>query len=457
MVGLGRSGLGAAKLLNEQGANVVVFEQSNGPSLEALSKELNNQGIDVKLGVSLELKSFEPWLSNLKSVVTSPAIAWDHCTLNALRNKGIEIESEISLAWKALKHIPWIGVTGTNGKTTVTHMLHHVLNSNQINTAMGGNVGIPASQIALDSIRSSRTEPNWLVMELSSYQLETSPNISPKIGIWTTLTPDHLERHGSLENYSDIKKRLLENSSIRIYNLDDHFLKNARSKLMEGIWVSTNGAAINNNQADFWITSKGKLYEKGEEILDTTLLNIPGRHNLQNLLLVTAAAREIGLSPRDIEQAIASFKGVPHRLEKIANIKGIEIFNDSKATNYEAAKIGLEAVPSPTIVIAGGQSKKGNPNDWLQALNKKACAVVLFGASANTLFDLIRDSKFSGPVNCFPSLNDAIETVFNLAFEEKAKSILLSPACASFDQYKDYEERGNEFKKIINQWLILNS
>ncbi|KGG11916.1 MULTISPECIES: UDP-N-acetylmuramoyl-L-alanine--D-glutamate ligase [Prochlorococcus] len=455
VVGLGRSGLAAAKLLHAQGAKVVVIEEANTSYFEKLSKELLALGIVVKLGISLELESFMPWLSQLKSVLISPAIPWDHYTINQLRERGIKIESEISLAWKSMKHIPWIGITGTNGKTTVTQMLNHVLKQNEIDSEMAGNIGIPVAQLALNHLKDAKKDPQFLVVELSSYQLETTHEIAPLIGIWTTLTPDHLERHESLKKYSDIKKRLLDNAHKAIYNLDDEFLLKNKATLRSGVWISANGSGTKENQADYWIHKNGKIYEHTKELLDSSVLKIRGVHNLQNLLLVIAAAREIGLSPNEIQKGIASFQGVEHRLEKIGSLHGIEIFNDSKATNYESAKMGLAAMQPPTIVIAGGQSKKGDSHGWIQELKKKASAIMLFGESAKQIEGLIKTSNFLGKVSCFKDLEEAAEASFELAIERKVNSILFSPACASFDQYKNYEERGDHFKKLTRQWLSI--
>ncbi len=455
VVGLGRSGLGAAKLLKAKGEKVVVIEQSKGIHLEKSSQELRNKGIIVKFGLPMNLESFNPLLSDLKSVVVSPAIPWDNPTLNQLRSKGIKIESEISLAWETLKDIPWIGITGTNGKTTVTYMLQHVLQQNKFNSSMAGNMGFPASEIAFESLISINKKPNWIVMELSSYQLEASPEITPKIGIWTTLTPDHLDRHGSIENYSNIKKQLLEKSENRIFNFDDPYLKDNRSKFKPGIWVSSKGPGEANQQNDFWIDSNGHLFEKTKFLLDSSVLQLPGEHNLQNLLLVTAAARTLGVPGKSIEKAIASFKGVSHRLEKVGQIKGLEIFNDSKATNFDAAEKGLASMQKPSIVIAGGQLKKGNPQEWINKLKEKSLAILLFGESAESLAGVIKSSGYKGQMKCFKNLETATEDAFKIGIERNANNILFSPACSSFDQYKDYEERGDHFKKLVNK--LINS
>ncbi|WP_320667067.1 UDP-N-acetylmuramoyl-L-alanine--D-glutamate ligase [Prochlorococcus sp. MIT 1307] len=454
IIGLGRSGIGAAKLLNSEGHQVIVFESREGPSYKAHAEKLKGQGIQVELGTPLKLSSFQPWLNQLSSVVISPAIPWNHPVLNELRSQGVHIKGEITLAWEHLKHLPWVGITGTNGKTTVTHMLNHVLEQNQLVAPMGGNVGNSAAEIALAYLK-KKQKPDWLIMELSSYQLEASPEISPNIGIWTNLTPDHLERHGNLEVYSNIKRRLLENSVVPIYNADDRFLSKQKNSLKEGIWISAKDQNNTNNSAEFWINDKGMIIEKGKELFHSSVLNMPGIHNLQNLLIVTAAARQTGLSASNIKKSISTFTGVPHRLEKLGCLHGLNIFNDSKATNFESAKMGLIAVSPPTIILAGGQPKEGDPSEWLKAIHKRACGIVLFGSGATHLKNLIELSNFQGTISCCKELEKAVTIAIEIGKNKKAKSLILSPACASFDQYKDYEERGEHFQKLISSFLSI--
>ncbi len=452
-IGLGRSGIAAARFLKSNGQNVVIFEESRNRSLQKYSEDLRNEGIQVELGMPMKLSSFEPWLDQIASVVITPGIPWDHATLEELRIRGIKIEAEISIAWKNLKRIPWVGITGTNGKTTVTHMLHHVLQNNQIDSRIGGNVGTAASELALALKNAPQSLPKWMIMELSSYQIESAPEISPQIGIWTTLTPDHLERHGSIENYFKIKSSLLKKSAVRIYNADDKYLRLHQSSLPKGLWVSTQGSGSTSKSVDIWISPKGKIIEKNNELFDCSALKIRGEHNIQNLLLVTAAARIIGLSAKEIERAIISFKGLPHRLEKVGEIRKIEIINDSKATNFDSAEIALKATLGPLILIAGGQSKLGIVDTWIEQILIKASAVVLFGESRDFLMHLIQSKGFKGTVFSCQNLDEAVDKSIKLGISSKSKSILFSPGCASFDQYQNFEKRGDHFKKLIKKSL----
>ena len=451
VIGLGSSGIGAARFLNYNHKNVIVFEKSQEESFNEITQSLRAEGIQIEFNKPLTFASFKSYLSNLSAIVISPGIPWDHKTINQLREEKITVTSEVAIAWEKLHSIPWVGVTGTNGKTTVTRMLDHVINNSGLTSNVGANVGKAASELALAFQKDPTKKPQWLIMELSSYQIESAPKVSPQIGIWTTLTPDHLERHGSMENYISIKRGLLEKSSTRIYNADDKYLEKHRADLPGGKWVSTKGPGSSTFPNDLWLSSEGVLMENNEALFNSNILHLKGDHNLQNLLLVTAAAREIGLSKEQIGYGINTFKSIPHRLERIDNNKQLEILNDSKATNFDSANIGLKATSKPTILIAGGRLKKGNSSDWLTSIKERASVVILFGESRMQLKSLIEKSGFNGQIHCYSSLNLAVSKAVKVSQSLNAKSILFSPACASFDLYKNFEERGNHFRELIKE------
>ncbi|QNI56050.1 UDP-N-acetylmuramoylalanine--D-glutamate ligase [Synechococcus sp. BIOS-E4-1] len=451
VVGLGRSGIGAARLLKAQGSEVVVLEKAENDACRRKSAGLRQQGIDVQLGQPLEISSFEPWLDELDQVVISPGIAWTHPTLEALRTRGVRVKGEMALAWETLRQRPWIGITGTNGKTTVTHLLHHVLSHGGLKAPMAGNVGYSAAELALGCLEGSSPPPDWVVMEMSSYQIEAATEVAPRIGIWTTLTPDHLERHGSLDAYRAIKRGLLERSQLAILNGDDPDISRTRCSWGETRvnWVSASRECSNSSSARLSVSDDGWVCEGERRLFCAEALAMPGEHNQQNMLLVTAAALEAGLAPETIESALRCFDGVPHRLESLGTVKGIAVFNDSKATNYDAAAVGLQSVPSPVVLLAGGQTKQGDAQPWLQLLKERSSAVVLFGSGAKELLGLIEASAFPGAVSIHRGLDDAVPHALELARHHKAASLLLSPACASFDQYTDFEARGNHFRELI--------
>ena len=449
VVGLGRSGMGAARLLAQSGIAVSVIDSGTGQALEQRSTLLKQQGVEVHLGVPMQTSSFDPWLDDLRRVVISPGIAWDHPTLQDLRSHGVAVDGEMAVAWDALQSIPWICITGTNGKTTVTHLLNHVLEHSGLMAPMAGNMGVSAAEMGLEIQESTTNHPDWLVMELSSYQIEAAERIQPTIGIWTTLTPDHLERHGTLDNYRAIKRGLLERSELAILNADDPDLRQQRKNWTHGLWVSSDGPNPDGNPVDIWIDAEGWVRDPEQALFHAKALKLPGGHNLQNMLLVTAAARRIGLTATQIEAALQAFKGVPHRLEPLGRLQGIAVFNDSKATNYDAAEVGLRAMQGSTVVLAGGSIKLGDASGWLEQLTHQACAVVLLGDGATELQRIIQTSSYPGAVVCCSDMAEAVDAAIDLAQQKSASNILLSPACASFDQYTDFEARGDHFRRLI--------
>ncbi len=455
VLGLGNSGINAAKLLKSEGKNVLVLENNSNSKLINISQKLKSEGINVKLlNEPLHITNFKPWIGRISSIIVSPGIDWQHDALKELRSKNIIMKGEVELAWERLNHIPTIGITGTNGKTTVTNMLNHVLKLNNLNTDMGGNIGKALSTIAIEVKQKNYQKLNWLILELSSYQIEGSSRLRPKIGIWTTFTPDHLERHQNIENYFKIKRSLLEKSSIRIYNSDDKYLSNRRKELPEGTWIGINKQSSYSHHPKFWIDKKGFIFENQRQLFHTSILKIPGKHNLQNLLLVTAAAREIGLDHSSIAQSINSFKSIPHRLEYLGQIDKVNIYNDSKATNFDSSLTGLKSVPYPIILLAGGKLKQGDCHTWIEQLKQSTNGIVLFGLSANDLKKTILQTSYKGIVIVKQRLDDATKVAIEIARGTNSKSILLSPACASFDQYSNFEERGDHFRKIVKQFGV---
>jgi len=451
VVGLARSGMGAAKLLHHFGQAVLVIESQTSPELASKAAELGQLGIPVQLGTPLSPETFAALATPAKSVVVSPGIRWDHPTLVKLRQQGISVRGDMELAFEASGSVPWIGITGTNGKTTVTHLVSHLLRqAGGLDAPMGGNVGVSASELVLERIQSSASPPDWLVMELSSYQIEAAPNLAPHLGIWTTLTPDHLERHGTLEAYRAIKRSLLERSGVAILNADDPDLRAHAASWQQATWVTAGSldglpAAI---QPSLWIEN-GVVIRAGQPLMAADCLAMPGDHNLQNLLLAVAAGLEAGLGGPEMERALRAFPGVPHRLERLPKQHGITFYNDSKATNYDAAEVALHALAGPLVVLAGGQSKQGHASGWLAALARKASAVVLFGASQTEFQQLLREADYPGAVHCCPSLTDGVPLAAQLAQTHQCSAVLLSPACASFDQYVDFEARGDHFRQLV--------
>ena len=451
VIGMGRSGIGAARLLRKEGRQVVILESRNDASAEVLAADLQAEGIDVRLATALSLESFEALGTPPDLVVVSPGVRWDHPVLVSLRQQGVAVQGEMAPAWRATAGIPWIGITGTNGKTTVTHLVHHLLTSAGLDAPLCGNVGFSAAELALERSQAEAARPDWLVVELSSYQIEAAPELAPRIGLWTTLTPDHLERHGTLDNYRAIKRRLLENTEVRILNADDADLRARAASWDAALWVSAGPRAglPAGMTPEVWI-EEGIVQGRQGPLFAADCLAMPGAHNLQNLALATAVGLQLGLSPAAMATAFRSFPGVPHRLERIREqADGLLWFNDSKATNYDAAEVALRALDGPLVVLAGGQSKQGDATAWLRELQRQAAAVVVYGAAREEFQGLLEASGYGGAIHRVDGLEEAVPLAARLARESSSRAVLLSPACASFDQYSDFEARGDHFRRLV--------
>jgi UDP-N-acetylmuramoylalanine--D-glutamate ligase len=288
-------------------------------------------------------------------------------------------------------------------------------------------------------------------VELSSYQIEAAPALAPRIGLWTTLTPDHLERHGTLDHYRAIKRSLLERSAVRILNADDPDLRSRAASWDQARWItagSRGAAEAAGVTPHLWIEADQVMSASGP-VLDARALAMPGAHNRQNLLMAVAVGLELGLDGAVMEAAFRDFPGVPHRLERIRELAGVTWFNDSKATNYDAAEVALQALEGPLVVLAGGESKRGDASGWIGQLQRQAQAVVLFGAACDEFQTLLAQGGYGGVVLAVEGLNEAVPLARQLAAAHNCRAVLLSPACASFDQYRDFEARGDHFRQLV--------
>lgn len=373
IIGLGRSGIAAARLLKREGWEVILSDRKTSVSLRQQQKELSSEGITVQLGSSLELNTSD--LPQL--IVVSPGVPWDIPVLIEARNKGIDTIGEMELAWRHLHSIPWVGITGTNGKTTTTALIAAIFQTAGFKAPACGNIGYAACEVALESLKvegsnkSSNLQPatpDWVIAEISSYQIESSQNLAPQIGVWTTFTPDHLSRHKTLENYYNIKADLLKRSHLQVFNGDDPYLHKMGIKHWpDAYWTSVKGRDyLLGDPARGVYIKEDWVFVQDEPIVQVSSLRMVGDHNQQNLLMAVAAARLAGIEKDAIAQAIANFPGVSHRLEHIITWQGIDFINDSKATNYDAAQVGLASVGTPTILIAGGEAKAGDNTSWIE-------------------------------------------------------------------------------------------
>lgn len=435
IIGLGRSGIAAARLLKQQGWTVTISDKKASDSLQKKQEEL--AGITVKLG-------HQPSIDNLEAdlIVVSPGVPWDIPFLVKAREKGVETIGEMELAWRYLD-APWVGITGTNGKTTTTALTEAIFQAGRLNAPACGNIGYAACELGLTD-----NNPDWIVAEVSSYQIESSCTLAPQIGIWTTLTPDHLARHYTLENYYQIKASLLRRCNHQIFNGDDLYLRQRKQEWDNAYWTSVTGkdGLLCPVEKGIYVED-GWIIAFGEQVLPLNSFAMVGAHNQQNLLMAVGAARLAGVDISAIQSAVANFPGVPHRLELIRTWRGIRWINDSKATNYDAAQVGLASVTDGAILIAGGESKEGDDTAWLQTIQDKASMVLLIGEAAPQFAQRL---KAVGYKKCrlFRTLDEAVAAASHLAPETNTSVVLLSPACASFDQYDSFEHRGDHFREL---------
>lgn len=438
IIGLGRSGIAAARLLKREGWEVTVSDRANSPTLQQQQQQLLADGIPVHLGYA-----FDP-ADSVQLLVVSPGVPWDAPALLRARELGIETIGEMELAWRHLQTRPWVGITGTNGKTTTTALIAAIFQEAGFYAPACGNIGFAACELAL-----GEQQPDWVIAEVSSYQIEASPSLSPRIGVWTTFTPDHLSRHKTLENYFTIKARLLNQSQLQVINGDDAYLRRTGpDRWQQACWTSVKGPeGLLGDPAWGVYIENGWVMALGEKILPVASLRMAGAHNQQNLLMAVATACLAGIEKDAIAQAIAKFPGVPHRLEYICTWQGIDFINDSKATNYDAAEVGLGAVEGPVILIAGGEAKEGDDSGWIQTIQAKAVAVLLIGEAAQAFAQRLTKANYPN-YEIVETMERAVLRGAEFAKQLGAKVVLLSPACASFDQYQNFEQRGEDFRRL---------
>jgi UDP-N-acetylmuramoylalanine--D-glutamate ligase len=444
VIGLGKSGIAAARLLQHQGWQVTVSDRQTAIALSQ-QQTLNTEGIQVLLGhrFNSEDSELQPDL-----IVVSPGVPWDLPALTKARTQGIEMIGEIELAWRTLKVSPWVGITGTNGKTTTTALTSAIFATAGLQAPACGNIGRAACELAL-AAASTGQFPDWVIAEISSYQIESAATVAPAIGVWTTLTPDHLNRHYTLENYFNIKAELLQQSQQRVLNGDDPYLRQHCSQQWPDMfWTSTQGKAnLPANPDQGFYLEAGWVVAQGQRIVPASNLKMQGGHNQQNLLMAVAIAHLAGIKSDAIAQAVTDFPGVPHRLEQICIWQGITFINDSKATNYDAAQVGLAAVDGPAILIAGGEAKTGDDQAWIETIRAKAASVLLIGDAATVFAQRLKQVGYAN-YEIVEVMERAIPRAAELAQTYAVGIVLLSPACASFDQYANFEQRGDHFRKL---------
>lgn len=439
VVGLARSGISAAKLLFNLGQNVIINDNKNTTEVVTAAEKLKNEiNCDVYLG-----QSPDGLLDCIDQIVVSPGVPADSDFIIKAKDMGIEVISEVELAYRYCK-APIIAVTGTNGKTTTVAWIGEIMKAAGISTHVVGNIGVPFSG------KVGEVNPDdTIVAEISSFQLETVAEFQPHIALILNIAEDHLDRHKTLGNYITAKYRIFENQSSEDYlilNRDDDILSKLQpashvrvlyfsptQKLTEGIWV---------DDGRIWMN----IGTGAVPVCKTEEIGIPGSHNLENALAAALAAGLSGVEAEVIANVLKEFPGVEHRIERVDTINGITFYNDSKGTNPKSSIKAIEAMQGPTILIAGGMDKKSSFHELIDAFGSKVKELVLLGETADIIANTAKEKGFTN-LHMTNSLQEAVEKAYELA--SPGYQVLLSPACASWDMFRDFEERGELFKAAV--------
>jgi UDP-N-acetylmuramoylalanine--D-glutamate ligase len=436
VVGLGKSGVASALFMKAHGARVTVSDTKSGDELRNEIPVLLDHGITVETGGHGE-RTFR----GQDVIVVSPGVPVDAPPLVQARSLGETVIGEIELAAQFLPG-PVIAITGSNGKTTTTTLTGEILTAGGIPVLVGGNIGTPAISLA------DRAKPETaIVLEVSSFQLETIQTFRPKVAVVLNVTPDHLDRHHTFEIYTDAKARIFENqqpSDFAVLNADDPtcvamskrtraqvFWFSRQKEVEQGAWVRDGNVVFRD--------SKGQ-----REILQVSEIPLKGAHNLENVLAAVCAGALMGCAPEKIRQAVHSFKAVEHRLEFVATVGGVDYYNDSKATNVDATIKALESFPANIHLILGGKDKGSDYTVLNDLIRQRVKRIYTIGAAAAKIESQVKGAE----VVHAETLENAIRKANAVA--QPGDVVLLAPACASFDQFKSYEHRGKLFKEIVH-------
>lgn len=439
VVGMGKSGIAATQALLKLGAVVSVYDRKEEDKIDTqLIQFLKNKKVTCYFGE-------EPDNTNeLDMVVISPGVPLDTGFVQKARGAGAEIIGELEIAYRVGKG-KYVAITGTNGKTTTTTLVGEIFKNSGRKTYVVGNVGVAVISKALCT-----TEDDWLVTETSSFQLETTRDFRPEVSALLNITPDHMDRHKTIENYAQAKAMVFKNqdeSQYFVVNYDDEeswkLVEQCRAKVIPfsrksalelGCFVLDGDIVIRN--------------EKGQciDICSKDDLKIPGAHNLENALAAAAIAYFAGISPEVIARTLREFEGVEHRLEFSGEVDGVRFVNDSKGTNPDASIKAIEAMKDGIILIAGGYDKGSDYEDFIKAFRGKVKHLVLLGKTGPKIKETAERLGFTNNVMC-RDMDECVKTAFKLALP--GDTVLLSPACASWDMYTCFEQRGEHFKNCV--------
>ena len=436
--GSGISGESAAELLDREGAAVILYDGNEKLDAEEIKKKMP-ENVRVVLGAFPE-----EMLDGLDLTVMSPGVPTDLPIVEKMRAKGIPIWGEIELAYVCGKG-DVLAITGTNGKTTTTSLLGQIMKNYKESVFVVGNIGNPYTSIVPETKADS-----VIVAEMSSFQLETVHSFRPRVSAILNITPDHLNRHHTMEAYIAAKERIAENQTKQdfcVINYEDDVLRKFGEKVEAQVLYLSSRRKLNRG---VYLDGKTIICQIDAPIsvCDTDELQILGTHNYENVMAATAMAYAYGVPVEVIRKTLLEFKGVEHRIEFVAEKNGVAYYNDSKGTNPDAAIRGIQAMNRPTVLIGGGYDKESAYDEWIQAFDGKVKKLVLIGATRDKIAQTARSLGFTDIV-----MADSFEEAFEKCVEyaQPGDAVLLSPACASWGMFKNYEERGDKFKELVEQ------
>lgn len=438
--GSGISGIGACRLLEENGADVILYDGNEALDQKQIKERIGSQSkAEILLG---ELE--DAVMEQLDLCVISPGVPTDLPVVNRIREKNIPIWSEIELAYQTGKG-DVLAITGTNGKTTTTALLGEIMKAwKGDNVYVVGNIGIPYTSIASDT-----KDDSVVVAEISSFQLETIDAFRPKVSAILNITPDHLDRHHTMEAYIEAKETIAKNqqaSETCVLNYEDEVLREFGETSKASILYFSSGHALDTG---VYLDGNVIVYAKdGEkiEVCKTEELQILGVHNYENVMAAVAMAVSYGTPIEVIREAVKQFGGVEHRIEYVCEKQGVVYYNDSKGTNPDAAIKAICAMNRPTYLIGGGYDKNASYEEWIQSFDGKVKKLILIGQTREKIAETAKKCGFTDIIFA-DDLEKAVSICAELATEGEA--VLLSPACASWGMFKNYEERGDKFKELV--------